>query len=119
MTSAAPQHPCPACGFLVFSAPPGSKATCAVCGWVDDFEQLVHPDFTFGANSGRSLREAQSRALAKFPLGALAGEHTRDPRWRPLRAGEVPRSEVASPVCYIGTPERDDFEPYWVVAPRP
>lgn len=95
---------CPACGFGV------SETACPVCGWIEDFEQLVHPDFVVGANSGVSLREGQARAAS---LASLT--HVRDPAWRPLRPGEHPaEGNAASPVCYLGTPERVGFVPYWL-----
>lgn len=95
---------CPACGFQV------SEATCPVCGWIEDFEQLVHPDFVVGANSGVSLREAQVRARALISL-----THARDPAWRALRPGEDPsKGSAASPVCYLGTPDPAGFVPYWL-----
>jgi hypothetical protein len=99
-------HPCAACGSLVFEKPAGSLQTCPVCGWIDDFDQLVHPDFVVGAN-GCSLREAQAKAAGIAHSGA------KDPRWRPLRKGEQPRAEYASEVCAIGNPDRELFEPYW------
>ncbi|HET7204918.1 MAG TPA: CPCC family cysteine-rich protein [Steroidobacteraceae bacterium] len=111
-------HPCPACGFLVHDARHGSGATCPVCGWIDDFEQLAHPDLTYGANAGLSLRQAQARsleALATAPA-ARAATFARDARWRPLRAGETPPADPdgpASPVCYVGTPDPGEFVPYW------
>lgn len=94
---------CPACGFQV------SPQTCPVCGWIDDLGQLVQPDFVVGANP-RSLREAQ--VLAR---GLINSVHERDPKWRPLRPGEHPvASGSASPVCYLGTPDPDEFVPYWL-----
>jgi hypothetical protein len=110
---------CAACGFQVFAEPaPGTGKPCPVCGWLDDFEQLVHPDLVYGANSGRSLREAQASALISFPASALQhGDFARDPLWRPLRAGETPPTEEgapASPVCYISTPDPANYAPYWL-----
>ena len=99
-------HPCAACGYLVFSKPAGSMETCSVCGWVDDFDQLVHPDFVVGANA-LSLREAQVRARG------ISSSVPKDPKWRPLRTGEQPRADFASEVCAIGNPDRETFEPYW------
>ena len=110
-------HPCPACGFLVHGARHGSGATCPVCGWIDDFEQLANPDLVYGANVNLSLRQAQALALAGLtaaPERVAAFE--RDERWRPLRAGESPPADPdgpASPVCYLGTPDPADFVPYW------
>jgi hypothetical protein len=110
-------QPCAACGFGVHDAPPGSGAACPVCGWIDDFEQLVHPDLTYGANAGHCLREAQHKALAQYPsdMPALAG-YTRDAYWRPLEDGEEPVADPhapSSPVCYIATPDPRDYVPYW------
>jgi len=93
-----------------------------VCGWVDDLEQLVHVDLVYGANSGRSLRQAQRAALDDHLLtqASVAGR-SRDPRWRPLAPGEVPASGAdspASPVCYVSTPEPAEYEPYWLAPQR-
>lgn len=116
-----PIHPCPACGFLVFTLAFGSEETCPVCGWVDDFLQLAHPDFTLGANSGVSLREAQASALLAYPMTVKAsGAFARDGRWRPLAVRETPRNAeaaLASPVCYMDTPDPEEFEPYWLDPP--
>lgn len=110
-------HPCPACGFLVHDARHGSGATCPVCGWIDDFEQLAHPDLVYGANAGLSLRQAQVRSIAAPATAPARGtEFERDERWRPLRTGETPPADpdgLSSPVCYLGTPEPDEFVPYW------
>jgi hypothetical protein len=112
-----PTEPCPACGFRVHDRPCGGGATCRVCGWVDDFEQLVHPDLGYGANPGLSLRQAQARAeglLAATQDRANGVE--RDPGWRPLRSGETPVADPlgpSSPVCYLGTPDPADYVPYW------
>ena len=113
-----PAHPCPACGFLVHDARHGSGETCPVCGWIDDFEQLAHPDLLYGANAGLSLRQAQGRNLSV--LGTTGSGRTvdfeRDEHWRPLRAKETPPADPdgpSSPVCYLGTPDPADFVPYW------
>ena len=114
-------HPCPACGFVVFARAFGSEEMCPVCGWIDDYLQLAHPDFTLGANSGLSLREAQANALAARPMAVKAlGVFLRDSRWRPLAAGENPpngASAFASPVCYLSMPDPEEFEPYWLDPP--
>ena len=111
-----PLATCAACGFITLQALPGSGERCGLCGWIDDFEQLVHPDIVYGENSGVSLRQAQRKSLRTYPASSLAsGELRRDPQWRPLSEAEVP-SEAAgpsSPVCYLGTPDRDTYVPYW------
>lgn len=111
-------HPCPACGFRVFTGASGSEETCPVCGWIDDYLQLAHPDFMLGANSGLSLREAQTIALTACPVSErVMGTFFRDSHWRPLVAGETPRNgatAMASPVCYLSAPDPGEFEPYWL-----
>jgi hypothetical protein len=82
-------YPCPSCGFLVFSEPPGSYAICQFCGWEDDHVQLAHPAMRGGAN-GESLAESQIAILRDLPLEVR--EHKgvlRDPQWRPLRSEEL------------------------------
>jgi len=121
-TAAHRQQPCPACGFAVFAHFPGGRETCPVCGWIDDLEQLVHVDVIYGANNGRSLRQAQCSALDGHPLTQQrVGEFARDARWRPLAPGETPvagADSLASPVCYLGTPEAEEYEPYWLAPAR-
>jgi hypothetical protein len=111
------RHPCAACGYRIHVAPFGSGASCPMCGWIDDYEQLVHPDLTYGSNAGRSLRQAQRDALARHPLDrSHAGDPVRDERWRPLGTDETPVADPhapASPVCYVGTPDPRDYVPYW------
>ena len=108
---------CAACGFLAVPAIAGRGTSCAVCGWIDDFEQLVHPDLVYGANSGDSLRQAQRRARERLATDPrAAANYSRDPHWRALRDGETP-VEVdapASPVCYIATPDPASYVPYWL-----
>lgn len=110
-------HPCAACGFLVHARRAGSGGTCPACGWIDDYEQLVHPDLTYGANSGICLREAQRRALQRHPRERRRWEaRVRDETWRPLRTGETPVADPggpSSPVCHLGAPDPADFVPYW------
>jgi hypothetical protein len=108
------RHPCPACGLRVHAERCGSGATCPVCGWVDDLEQLAHPDLVYGANSGLSLRDAQARSRAAGQGAAVT--YPQDEHWRPLRPGETPPADPegpSSPVCYVGTPDRSEFVPYW------
>lgn len=111
------RHPCAACGHCVHLRPAGSGATCPICGWLDDYEQLVHPDMTYGANAGLSLRQAQARTRSLRPGEGQRGEaFERDADWRPLRDGEMPaadRHAPSSPVCYIATPDPADYVPYW------
>lgn len=74
-------YPCPCCGRLVFSEPPGSYDICPVCYWEDDLVQLRFP-YMRGANHV-NLIEAQHNYQA---YGAC------EPRWcafvRPAAADE-------------------------------
>lgn len=119
-----PLHPCPACGYAVFAGAYGSQEACLVCGWIDDYFQLTHPDFILGANSGISLREAQAAVPGANPAAAnVSGTFLKDSRWRPLASGETPcigAAGLASPVCYLDTFEAEaaeDFEAYWLGPP--
>ena len=51
-------YPCPCCGHLTLSEPPGSHLICPVCFWQDDDVQLRWPWFSGGAND-QSLIDAQ------------------------------------------------------------
>lgn len=96
------EYPCPCCGYLVFSDPPGSYGICPVCFWEDDHIQLRWPDRPGGANKP-SLAQAQENfaaigaceaRLLRHVRPPLAGE-ARDPGWHPVAA-------------------EDDFEPLTV-----
>jgi hypothetical protein len=81
--------PCPCCGFLTLDEEYGSYVICSVCGWEDDGVQLANPTSAGGANS-RSLAEAQSVALSKYPVEVeIAEGFRRSARWRPLTDAEV------------------------------
>ena len=111
--------PCPACGYLVFSEPPGTEEACPICGWIDDVNHLHFPSFS-GAPNGISLLEAQ-RNFAE--IGAIDETHLsrvrfagaadrRDPNWRPI---DVDHDEFASvPNDFDGTsPPEDATELYY------
>ncbi len=121
MTEDSLLHPCAACGFAVHEKGAGSGAECPVCGWADDAVQLAQPDLAHGANAGLCLRGAQRRAMSRFPRDVRRhGRWERDPLWRPLAAGEGPRTAAfspSSPVCYLEDGEVEDTEPYWLDPP--
>lgn len=52
-------HPCPCCGYEVFSGAAGSFEICPICFWEDDLFQLTNATVQGGANTV-SLREAQN-----------------------------------------------------------
>jgi hypothetical protein len=86
----ATSYPCPACGYLVFSAPAGSYEICPICNWEDDPVQLRHPDLAGGANNV-SLIEAQRNFTRLGVIDDRPRSHVRAPeptdikdsRWRP------------------------------------
>jgi hypothetical protein len=86
-----PQFPCPCCGYLVFTEPPGSYGICPICSWEDDPVQLRFARMPGGANE-MSLLEAQQN-FAKFGSKRPAPDRyarqpnnrdTREKEWRPL-----------------------------------
>ena len=94
------RFPCPVCGFLQFSEPPGSFDICRLCGWEDDNVQLADPRYGGGANE-LSLAEAQRKALRTYPQQVRrVGEYERDPAWRPLRDDDTATANVADPEYY-------------------
>ena len=84
------KHPCPVCGYLVFSGPPGSYDICPICDWEDDMVQLTHPDMAGGANKV-SLIEAQQNFIKfgaseenlKDRVRPPTSDDIKDTRWRP------------------------------------
>lgn len=92
-------YPCPCCGHLTLSEPPGSYEICVVCFWEDDAVQLRWPTYEGGANSP-SLIDSQ-RAYAE--QGAMEYRFTE--LVRPATEGE-PRDTAWRPI----DPERDSFE---------
>lgn len=103
-------YTCPCCGFATFAGLPGSLATCAECGWLDDLAQLYSPFLPSGANP-HSLVEAQVRHVQ---FGAPAsGRHVHDPHWFPLwqQKTDLPSAPMpASPTTF------DLY--YWLRTPR-
>ncbi|TKR29663.1 hypothetical protein FCE95_16195 [Luteimonas gilva] len=81
--------PCPACGFMTLEGAYGSYALCRLCDWEDDGVQLANPTSDGGANS-ESLAQAQTSALAKFPLQVeIVQGFRRGTHWRPLSDIEI------------------------------
>ena len=85
------RYPCPCCGQLVFSEPPGSDDICLVCFWEDDLTQLRWPMLAGGANAV-SLVDAQQNfanlgAIEERFVGDVRPatvEEPLDPEWRPI-----------------------------------
>lgn len=90
------RYPCPCCGHLVFSEPPGSDDICMICFWEDDVTQLRWPNLG-GATNAVSLREAQ-QGFVKFgaiepsfadDVRAPTALEPLDPEWRPIDDRDV------------------------------
>jgi hypothetical protein len=89
------RYPCPCCGHLVFTDPPGSDDICLICFWEDDLTQLRWPELAGGANAS-SLAEAQ-RSFAKCgaseerfvtDVRPPAADEPVDPEWRPMNESD-------------------------------
>lgn len=99
------RFPCPCCGYLSFTLPPGHHQTCVICFWEDDLAQLRFPRMPGGANRS-SLEQAQRNfvhfgSADRFDQGkgrAPNPDDHRDPDWRPLQTDrdnvETPRAGV-------------------------
>jgi len=92
--------PCPCCGHLTFSEPPGSYDICPVCFWEDDVVQLRWLDYRGGAN-GSSLIKSQRQFLALGSMNVVFRNNVR----------EAKLSEPVDTGWRLIDPERDDFEP--------
>ena len=85
------EYPCPCCGYLVFSQPPGYHQVCPICSWEDDLCQLRFPLMPGSANRV-SLLSAQKNysdygASERHKLDNVRppDESDRQERdWRPL-----------------------------------
>ena len=108
-------YPCPACGFLEFSGPPGTYEICSLCGWEDDHVQLANPRLRGGANR-ESLAEAQLEALVRYPLPVAEAQGSRrDPEWRPLTNADsvIATDAPKSPTDYFFAACGDSPTYYW------
>lgn len=125
-------YPCPCCGHLIFSEPPGSFEICLVCFWEDDVVQLVYPTTMTGANR-LTLHESQREFLrtgaceARFAANVTRPiDAARDRAWRPFDPARDPHLDLNSPtdnerwreLAHDDRPRlyywRDD---YWLAAP--
>ena len=99
-----PCYPCPCCGYLVFSEPPGSFEVCPICYWEDDHVQLRYVNWAGGANQPNLIDGQRTYAA----VGAMdtrsvssvraprAGD-LRDPDWRPASLADVDPHEPGRP----------------------
>lgn len=109
--------PCPCCGYLTLSGPPGSFEICDVRWWEDDVVQLKYPGSRGGANQP-ALVEAQATFQAHGSSDLRLSSHTRQPRpsdaldsgWRLLDTSRTTtrrrflrrRCQMTSPRCIGG-----------------
>ena len=120
-TSQQSMYPCPCCGYLSFSEPPGSYEICDICNWEDDVSQLRFPETGGGANHV-SLLDAQRNFRVFGASDRTCLPRTRRPRpdderdlsWRPIDPSvddlERPRSGVDYGTSY---PSDSSFLYYW------
>lgn len=101
-------YPCPCCGFLMFTEPPGCFEICVICNWEDDPVQLTHPLLAGGANHG-NLWDSQQKILPEFPPQVISHQHhVRAENWRPLTDADI--TDHTAP--------RGMFKYYWEDKPR-
>jgi cysteine-rich CPCC protein len=112
--------PCPCCGHVTFSEPPGSYEICSICVWEDDISQLRFPLMGRGAN-GPSLLEAQRNFGAFGSSEYRLFEHCRPPTsdepldegWRTMDVS-ADNPEIPTPgVDYGGTYPTDPTALYY------
>jgi hypothetical protein len=97
--------PCPCCGHVVFSEPPGSHEICPICFWEDDLSQLRFP-LTTGANQV-SLVDGQKNYRELGACEERLRQEIRKPDdnepvesgWRPI--------DLASDSAEIPAPQKD------------
>ncbi len=97
-----PTHPCPACGYYMFSALNEQSEICLICGWQNDLVDLQEMYRPMGSNRV-SLEDAQKNFIEigateprfvteeRFIKRPFARKPTssdmRDQKWRPLDRG--------------------------------
>jgi hypothetical protein len=96
-----PSWPCPCCGYLVFSEPPGSHEICPACGWEDDLSQLRFAAQDGGPNHSSLVSAQQAFASQEREAASDSGQpgnpgHDRDPAWRHINP-DIDRIEVPVP----------------------
>ena len=85
------EYPCPCCGYLVHSGPPGSYELCPVCFWEDDGLQLEFATTLAGGANHSTLARAQKNFSifgacepSSIRFCRAPGDTPRDPEWRPI-----------------------------------
>ncbi|HEX6749818.1 MAG TPA: CPCC family cysteine-rich protein [Longimicrobium sp.] len=112
-------YPCPCCGYLVFSEPPGSYDICPICYWEDDALQLEFATTLAGGANHTTLGEAQAN-FERFgaceerlaPHCRPPGDTPRDPAWRPVDPARDRFEDFESPEG-VRAPRDLDALYYW------
>ncbi len=105
-------HPCPACGYYMFSALNEQSEICQICGWHNDLVDLQEMYRPVGPNHV-SLEDAQKNFVQigateprfvneekfiKHPfVRKPTAEDVRDPKWRPLDRNKDKPREIGDP----------------------
>jgi len=111
--------PCPCCGFLVFTEPPGSYEICPFCFWEDDGSQLEFATTLAGGANDPTLEQAQMNFRT---LGACeercrqfvrpaSPNQPRDPEWRPIDRARDDFADVED--AKDRPPRHDESLYYW------
>lgn len=108
------RYPCPCCGYLMFTEPPGSYDICEICFWEDDMFQLKFPNLDLGPNH-ISLIDAQKH-YKKFGVSELrikkyvrkvTKDDRRDPQWRQI---DISKDTIAGNDEFLGVARHYDWE---------
>ena len=111
--------PCPCCGYLPFSEPPGSYDICPICFWEDDGLQLEFATTLSGGANRVTLLEAQ-RNYQQFGaceeamrqnVRAPAPDEPRDGSWRPIDLQRDSFEDWSSETRVRPPPDADLY--YW------
>ncbi|MDJ0940838.1 MAG: CPCC family cysteine-rich protein [Woeseiaceae bacterium] len=111
-------HPCPCCGFIVFTDLQGWEI-CPICFWEDDPIQLCDPWYEGGANT-LSLVQSQKNFVELGAMERRFLKHVRaprdsdrrDPKWRPVRKED--RAFATTPAALFDQAGTDAIYEYWL-----
>jgi hypothetical protein len=114
------EYPCPCCGYLVFTLPPGMHGVCPICLWEDDLSQLRFPLMPGSANhvslvaaqknfATVGAAERRNASLARAP----DSDDRREAEWRPLDPERDNIEEPRSGVDYATSYPRDTTVLYY------
>lgn len=95
------KFPCPCCGYLVNSLPPGYHEVCPICLWEDDLAQLRFMEMPGSANHV-SLLEGQKNYATCGAAEKRNADNAREPfaeeqRELEWRAADIRRDNIEFP----------------------